>query len=93
MPKEYIERGVLIKKLNEAPAYFESGDIRYGIDIATQEIIKQPTADVVEVTYCRDCICFELTTSNNQHFCNRFGGSVTENDYCSRPRPKNRKDK
>ena len=48
---EYIEREALIKKLNEAPAYFDSGDIRYGIDIATQQVIEQPTADVVEVKH------------------------------------------
>lgn len=52
---EYIEREALIKKLNEAPAYFDSGDIRYGIDIATQQVIEQPTADVVEVVRCKDC--------------------------------------
>ena len=50
---EYIEREALIKKLNEAPAYFDSGDIRYGIDIATSEVIKQPIADVVEVKHSK----------------------------------------
>ena len=52
---EYIEREAVIKKLNEAPAYFDSGDIRYGIDIAMQEVIKQPTADVVKVVRCSKC--------------------------------------
>jgi hypothetical protein len=52
------------------------------------EIEAIPAADVVEVVRCKDCKCFELMTSNNQYFCNRFGGYVTENDYCSRCRRK-----
>ena len=55
---EYIERETLIEKLNEAPAYFDSGDIRYGIDIATSMVIEQPTADVVEVKH-GEWICLE----------------------------------
>ncbi len=52
---EYIEREALIEKLNEVPAYFDSGDIRYGTDIAIQQVIEQPTADVVKVVRCKDC--------------------------------------
>ena len=54
----------MIKKLNEAPAYFDSGDIRYGIDIATHQVIEQPTADVVEVVRCEKCrfACFQYNT-------------------------------
>jgi hypothetical protein len=52
---EYIKREALINELNEAPAYFDSGDIRYGIDIALHKVIKQPVADVVEVVRCKDC--------------------------------------
>lgn len=49
------------------------------------EIIKNaPTADVVEVVRCKDCKCYELMKSNNKHFCNEFGGYITENDFCSR---------
>lgn len=52
---EYIKRKALIEKLNEVPAYFDNGDIRYGIDIAIQQVIEQPTADVVEVVRCENC--------------------------------------
>ena len=34
--------------------------------------------------HCCDCKCYELMTCNNQHFCNKFGGYVTADDYCSR---------
>ncbi len=34
--------------------------------------------------YCKNC---ELMTCNNQTFCNRFGGFVSEDDFCSRGEP------
>ena len=39
---------------------------------------------VENVTYCKYCKIYELMTSNNQHFCNRYGGYVKETDCCSR---------
>ena len=39
---------------------------------------------VENVTYCKYCKNYELMTSNNQHFCNRYGGYVKETDCCSR---------
>lgn len=48
----YIERETTIKELEKMPAYFESGDIRYGIIIAIDILEKQtPAADVVEVKH------------------------------------------
>ena len=91
---EYIEREKLIKKLNEAPAYFDSGDIRYGIDIATQQVIEQPTADVVEVVRCKDCkhakldlmekglaVCRRPVLKNGQLL--PLNLETKYNDYCS----------
>lgn len=43
-----------------------------------------PIADVSEIVRCKDCKNYELMKSNNYHFCNEFGGRVTENDFCSR---------
>lgn len=37
-----------------------------------------------EKVMCKDCKNYELMTCNNQHFCNRFGGYVMEDDFCSR---------
>lgn len=46
---EYIEREKLLEELEKIPAFFDSGDIRYGIEIAIDQTKKQPTADVVGV--------------------------------------------
>ena len=52
----YIEQETTIKELEKMPAYFESGDIRYGIIVAIDILKKQtPAADVVEVVRCKDC--------------------------------------
>ena len=40
--------------------------------------------DEVKVVRCKDCKNYEYMGCNNQYFCNRFGGYVNENDYCSR---------
>lgn len=45
-------------------------------------------ADVVEVVRCKDCKCYEEMQSENACFCNKFGGYVTEHDYCSRAEKK-----
>ena len=48
---EYIDREELIKNLNKfAPEYYNA--------LINQLIIKQPTADVVEVRDCEQCIYF-----------------------------------
>lgn len=52
-------------------------------DITICEVFKNK-ADVVEVIRCKNCKCYEHERSSNQHFCNRYGGYVDENDYCSR---------
>lgn len=44
---------------------------------------------LIEVVKCKDCSCFEkITAAHNYYFCNRYGGIVTENDYCSRAEAK-----
>ena len=43
-----------------------------------------PAVDVLEIVRCKDCKNYELMKSNNYHFCNEFGGYVTEKDFCSR---------
>ena len=40
--------------------------------------------DVSEVVRCKNCQNYELMKSGNYHFCNEFGGRVTEKDFCSR---------
>ena len=49
-----------------------------------KDVKDQPTADVAEVVRCKNCKNYELMKSGNSHFCNEFGGRVTEEDFCSR---------
>lgn len=49
--KEYIEREAALEELNKVPAYFDSGDARWGIEIAMSVVKKQPTADVAKVKH------------------------------------------
>ena len=76
---EYIERESLISNLKDLP---EQERIEY---MGIYDCIKsQHTADVAEVVKCKNCKNYELMKSNNTHFCNEFGGRVTEEDFCSR---------
>lgn len=53
-----------------------------------REIAQAPDIDAVEVVRCKDCKCYEEMKSENACFCNKFGGYVTEHDYCSRAKKK-----
>ena len=37
-----------------------------------------------EIIMCKFCKNYELMTCNNAHFCDEYGGYVTEEDFCSR---------
>ena len=51
--KEYIERDKVIDELNKISAYFDSGDIRYGVQISLGEVKKILKADVKEVVHAK----------------------------------------
>ena len=55
--------------------------LEHGV-IVTEEA--EQALDVSEVVRCKDCKNYELMKSGNYHFCNEFGGRVTEKDFCSR---------
>ena len=40
-----------------------------------------------EIIMCKFCKNYELMTCNNAHFCDEYGGYVTEEDFCSRGKP------
>ena len=83
MTKEYIEREALLNALKE--------ERKNGNFVFTSKWIKEimdnlPTADVVEVTYCRDCQHW----NNNIPYPDEFGCCqkhnleiMRENDFCS----------
>lgn len=58
--KEYIEREALLQELAELydnidPRWQRGRDTRLGLTMAKKVIENQPTADVQEVVYCKDC--------------------------------------
>lgn len=64
---EYIERKAAIKRIEEIPAHFDSSDIKYGIELALQEIKDAPTADVVEVVRCKNCKHFRFSDFSDMY--------------------------
>ena len=40
-----------------------------------------------KIVMCKNCKNYELMTCNNAHFCDEYGGYVTEEDFCSRGKP------
>ena len=80
---EYIERKAVINKVNEIPAHFDNGDIRYGTELAIQTIKDTPTADVVEVVRCKDCRHYvaEYCTRDIKSRTNMF--YMRADDFCS----------
>ena len=71
--KEYIEREATLKELHKVPAYFDSGDIRYGIQIAIDIVEKQLTADVAEVKHGE-------WKEHDRYVCNSDGKPVAKID-------------
>ena len=88
---EYIEREAVLSELQEeiefeTSMYTEEQNkyFNMGLKCAIRDAKSQPAADVVEVIRCKNCKNYELMKSNGKHFCNEFGGFVTEEDFCSR---------
>ena len=50
------------------------------LEQARQAIKDCPSADVVKVVRCKDCIHYD---EHNRWQCDRFGQSVNADDYCS----------
>ncbi|MGN1433239.1 MAG: hypothetical protein ACI4XI_05990 [Ruminococcus sp.] len=87
--KEYIEREEALNAIkNEIDNYQPNPDpysitpyefVRRGLNIAYSIIKNQPTADVQEVVYCKDC------GSYNKRYgeCTRFGAHLGEKGFCS----------
>ena len=63
--------------------------LEHGV-IVTEEAEK--ALDVSEVVRCKNCKNYELMKSGKSHFCNEFGGYVTEKDFCSRAQKVDRGD-
>ena len=99
---DYIDRDELIKHVKDLPTWWEDGGGVYGPPMKYPEglfypedviasIENAPVVDVSEIVRCKDCKNYELMKANNHHFCNEFGGLVTEKDFCSRAQKNGRR--
>ena len=85
---QYIEREALLDDIDAAMQNTGMGII---VGQTLKRYVKsQPASDVSEVIRCKNCKKYELMKSNGKHFCNEFGGFVTEEDFCSRGERKER---
>lgn len=76
--KEYIERNALIAEYDRVHIGPAGG--------ARKLMVDAPTADVVEVVRCKDCIHWWSPMEDDFHYCRLkkgLGGLVVKEDYCS----------
>ena len=79
--KEYIDRAALKREL----APYEENDFSQQMDVILAIVDAQPTADVVEVTFCEDCRYYQDAKANEKGFliCPASSMEIAEMDYCS----------
>ena len=89
---DYIKRKDAYTIANDIAMMYATEDTRreYGVaDSITQEILRLPSADVVEVVRCKDCEHFEAINNDDHGWCKMIsdlpcGISVRyDDDYCS----------
>lgn len=78
---EYIDRAALKQGL----APYEENDFSQQMDVILAIVDAQPTADVVEVTFCKDCRYYQDAKVNEKGFliCPASGMEITVTDFCS----------
>lgn len=72
----------ILNALPEVPAV--PLDVHERMKRELNEEIAKLKANNDRLTYCQVCEKCELETATNQHFCNKYGGYVSETDCCSR---------
>lgn len=93
MPR-YIDAELLLRKSIQERRFFICTEnlIKGGCDVQTvyndlAEFVESiPTADVVEVVRCKDCVFFKESEKPHNYYCEWCGKhlDVYECDYCSR---------
>ena len=80
----YIDADALIKHIKNMPWKMTSAaEISKSIFLSTVE--EAPTADVVEVVRCKDCVFLSKNADGKIRCANTYGLLInTENEYCSR---------
>lgn len=81
---EYIDKGIAINiiKMTDHTGYSIEcvTDIT---DLAVKAIKEMPTADVVEVVRCKDCIHHKPFPFSDEHICDVFDWESEDKDFCS----------
>lgn len=79
----YIDLDKAIERLNASPAFPNMGmDGYFLLGVVENLLKKQPTADVVEVVRCKDCMHSEDESCNYRIWCNVFDRRFNKNGYC-----------
>lgn len=84
--KEYIERTAAVKAA-QAGADEWGGDFNRNRDTYIEAAIDEvPTADVVAVVRCKDCMfsCYEFGVGTDLYYCGGTGLISTPDAFCSR---------
>jgi hypothetical protein len=81
--KEYIERAAAIERFTVAEKEADCPGVDF--TVIKRMLSDIPAADVVEVTFCKDCRYYQDAKVNEKGFliCPASGMEITEADYCS----------
>ena len=52
---DLISRKTVIEDLMNIPSHFDSGDVRWGVQISIDQVRKIPSVDAVRITRCKNC--------------------------------------
>ena len=78
---EYIDKTDLLERLKNA-MQSEYPANKLMINYAHSVVLHAPTADVVEVVRCKDCVYYE-PCEGGKDFCCWYVSAVVKNDFCS----------
>lgn len=81
--KEYIDRGALLRDIHRNPAE-DNGERCAQI---LEAILNAPTADVVEVVRCKDCVYYKPYAKPVEDFdgrCTARRGETDDDEFCNR---------
>ena len=83
----YIDADGAIQTLRGACVAKYPASFYYGIFVSADEIDKMPTADVVEVVRCKDCVHYKADTeycqTKHKGYCEYDGVIKLQKHFCS----------
>lgn len=82
MPR-YIDADKLDEIVQDLNKHYEVPITRYEYKRISGVLCEFPTADVVEVVRCKDCVHWKRRNLDDKHYCDVFDWVNEGNDYCS----------